>query len=336
MTASPRPTMADVAAAAGVSKALVSIVIRGAEGASEATRTKVLHAARELGYRPDTRARLLRSSRTHLLGVVFNVTEPYHAELVELLYEAAEAAGYGITLSATGPRRSEQKAIESLLDLGAEALILIAPAVPAAGLAQLPLPVVSMLRPVRGTAAGSVSSDEVAGIRLALEHLRGLGHSRITHIDGGSAVGSAARRRAYLAYMKDIGLAHLAAVVSGGLTEADGSRAARKLLDGAHLEGAAELPTAVVVFNDRCALGVLDVFGRSGRRVPQDVSVVGYDNSRLARLGHINLTSIGQNGPALAAAAVRVAAARLDGGAVEHEVVTPYLEAGGSTAAPAR
>lgn len=335
MAASPRPTMADVAAAAGVSKALVSIVIRGAVGASPATRERVLNTARELGYRPDTRARLLRSTRSRLLGVVFNVTEPYHAELVELLYEAGEAAGYGVTLSAAGPRRSEQRAVESLLDLGAEALVLIAPSTPPAGLAQLPLPVISMLRPVRDDAAGSVSSDEDAGIRLAMDHLRGLGHSRIAHIDGGSAVGSAARRQSYLSHMADTGLAAGASVFTGGTTEADGSRAARELLDAAGRPGGAARPSAVVVFNDRCALGVLDVLGKAGLSVPKDISVVGYDNSRLARLEHINLTSIGQNGPELAAAAVRAAAARLGGGAAEHLLVPPFLEIGGTTAAPA-
>ncbi|MHA7306033.1 substrate-binding domain-containing protein [Arthrobacter sp. TMN-49] len=94
-------------------------------------------------------------------------------------------------------------------------------------------------------------------------------------------------------------------------------------------------PSAKVVFNDRCALGVLDVLGKAGVSVPQDISVVGYDNSRLARLEHINLTSIGQNGPELATAAVHAATARLGGGAAEHLLVPPFLEIGGTTAAPA-
>lgn len=332
MAATPRPTMADVAAAAGVSRALVSIVIRGAAGASEATRARVLQAAADLGYRRDTRARLLRSSRTAMLGVVFNVTEPYHAELVELLYEAAEQAGYGITLSATGPRRSEQRAVESLLDLGAEALIMVSPGMPEEALAALELPVVSLLRPLSGGTIESVSTDEAAGISLAMDHLKSLGHCRIAHIDGGSAVGSAARRQAYLEFMELQGWGRFAVVVPGGSGEAEGSRAARQLIGGT-LRLGAEQPTAVVVFNDRCALGVLDVFGKTGHRVPEDISVVGYDNSRLARLEHINLTSIGQDGAQLAHRAVHAAISRIDGGPVLHEVVAPYLEPGGSTAA---
>jgi DNA-binding LacI/PurR family transcriptional regulator len=340
-----RPTMADVAAAAGVSRALVSIVIRGSEGASDATRQHVLQVARDLGYRPDTRARLLRSSRTRLIGVVFNVTEPYHAELVELLYEAAAAEKYAITLSAAGPRRGEREAFESLLDLGVEAAIIIAPSSPAAELAALPVPAVSMLRTLGGGAMSSVSTDEAAGIRLALDHLRGLGHRRIAHLDGGTAVGSAARRDAYLAWMADAG--EPALVLPGGPLESDGSTAAAALLEamgrpapgsaqaghGGTATGAPGAPTAVVVFNDRSALGALDTFRRAGLNVPAELSVVGYDNSRMARLEHINLTSIGQDGPALAAAAVRSAAARISGAAPEDVVIPPWLEPGGTTAA---
>ncbi|MCQ9165730.1 MULTISPECIES: LacI family DNA-binding transcriptional regulator [unclassified Arthrobacter] len=349
MTAAPRPTMADVAAAAGVSRALVSIVIRGAAGASESTRARVLDVARDLGYRPDTRARLLRSSRTRLLGVVFNVTEPFHAELVELLYVAGGARGYAVTLSATGPRRSEQKAMESLLDLGVEAAIVISPATPAARLAGTPVPVVAMLDAPGGPRAGVVSSvhtDEAAGIRLAIRHLRGLGHRHIAHLDGGEAVGSAARRLAYAQAMAAEGVPPL--IFHGGPLESDGSRAARELLaamgaragtghdtrEGTAKGRAAGAPTAVVVFNDRSALGALDTFRTAGLDVPGGLSVVGYDNSRMARLEHINLTSIGQDGQALAEAAVAAAVDRIAGGPVREAVVSPWLEPGGTTAAP--
>ncbi|MGA7204089.1 MAG: LacI family DNA-binding transcriptional regulator [Specibacter sp.] len=339
MTTAPRPTMADVAAAAGVSRALVSIVIRGAAGASASTRAHVLEVAQQLGYRPDTRARLLRSSRTRLLGVVFNVTEPFHAELVELLYAAGEALGYALTLSATGSRRGEQTAMESLLDLGVEAIIVIAPTTPAEKLAGAPVPIVAMLDSPSGPGAQAVSSvrtDEAAGIRLAIDHLRRLGHRHIAHIDGGTAVGSAARRQAYEQAMAEAG--ESPRIFDGGPLEYDGSRAAGKLLaarDAPVGTGpAAGAPTAVVVFNDRSALGALDTFRTAGVDVPVHMSVVGYDNSRMARLEHINLTSIGQDGPALAAAAVAAAAGRIGGGPVGDTVIAPWLELGGTTAAP--
>jgi LacI family transcriptional regulator len=90
-----------------------------------------------------------------------------------------------------------------------------------------------------------------------------------------------------------------------------------------------------VIFNDRSALGALDTFRAAGLRVPGGLSVVGYDNSRMARLEHINLTTIGQDGAELAAAAVRSAAARIGGGPGQDVVVAPSLVRGGTTAAPA-
>ena len=90
-----RPTLADVAARAGVSTALVSIVMRGVKGASTDTRERVMQAARDIGYRPDSRARLLRSSHSRLIGVLFGLRHPFHTDLVEGIYAAAEPAGYG-------------------------------------------------------------------------------------------------------------------------------------------------------------------------------------------------------------------------------------------------
>lgn len=101
-----RTTLADVAAEAGVSVALVSIVMRGAPGAGAATRERVREVAHRLGYQPDSRARLLRSGRSRLLGVVFDVRHPFHFDLLTGLYAAAERAGYQLTLSAVTARRS--------------------------------------------------------------------------------------------------------------------------------------------------------------------------------------------------------------------------------------
>src|SRR5919112_4729230 len=113
--ASRRPTLADVAARAGVSVPLVSIVMRDAPGASDATRERVRRAAEELGYRPDTRAQLLRRSRSRLLGVVFGVQHAFHGDLVSGLYAAAERVGYELALSAVTPGRDERRAVATLL-----------------------------------------------------------------------------------------------------------------------------------------------------------------------------------------------------------------------------
>src|SRR3954470_13866998 len=110
-----RPTLADVAARAGVSTALASIVLRDVPGASAAARERVRRVAEELGYRPDSRARLLRSSRSRLIGVVFAVQQAFHGDLVSGLYAAADAADYELALSAVTPSRNERQAAASLL-----------------------------------------------------------------------------------------------------------------------------------------------------------------------------------------------------------------------------
>jgi DNA-binding LacI/PurR family transcriptional regulator len=100
-----RPTMADIARHVGVSRPLVSIVLRGAEGASEATRERVLNAAAELGYRPDSLAQGLRSNRTRHLGVLFALRRPFEVELVEQMFPIVEQLGYHLLLGATTQTR---------------------------------------------------------------------------------------------------------------------------------------------------------------------------------------------------------------------------------------
>lgn len=313
-----RPTLMDVAQAAGVSRALVSIVMRGAPGAAESTRQKVLEAAQELGYRPDSRARLLRSSRTRLLGLSFFSANAFHAEIVDAAYAAATSRGYELALSAVASSRPESRAIESLLDFGSAALILISPTLSAEELAGYAgqVPVVSLLRDDVGDPVDSVSSDDHAGIRMAVDHLTGLGHRRIVHIDGGTAVSAEPRRAAFRAEMDRLGLP--ARIVPGGSTEEDGL--------GAVLSLHADFPSAVIAFNDRCALGVVEGLRADGLKVPDDVSVLGYDDSQFARLSYLQLSSVSQDAPLLSAAAVDRAVDRIEGTqAPAHVVKTPHL-----------
>jgi DNA-binding LacI/PurR family transcriptional regulator len=324
-----RPTLADVAARAGVSTALVSIVMRDAPGASTATRDRVRRAAAEIGYRPDSRARLLRSSRSRLLGVVFGVQADFHGDLVSGLYAAADRVGYELALSAVTPGRDEQRAVGSLLQDRCEALVLLGPQSPTAALADLAtrLPVVVVARPVRSSAVDVVRTADDEGARLAVEHLLALGHRDVVHVDGGRAPGAAERRRGYREALRAHGLdAH---VLPGGPTEEDGAAAARRLLSG-------PLPGAVTVFNDRCALGLLDVLRRAGRTVPGDVSVVGYDDSRIARLSSVDLTSVAQDVEQLTTLAVGRALERLDSTPVRQRelVVPPRLVVRTTTAPP--
>lgn len=324
-----RPTLADVAERAGVSRALVSIVMREAPGASDATRLRVRRAADEIGYRPDQRARMLRSQRVNLLGVVFTAGQEFHAGLVDGVYLAAKSRGYDVLLSCVTPHHDEREAVRTLLDDRCEALVLIGSELPVRELSGLDanLPVVVMARKVRGVDA--VRTDDVAAAELAVSHLAALGHSAITFLDGGRAPGAAERRKGFR--KAAAALEVTAQTVDGGSTEREGATAAAGMI-----AARSSLPTAVIAFNDRCALGFIDVAIRAGVPIPHDISVVGFDNSPLAGLAHVDLTTIGQDSARLAELAVARAVERIDTPAdtVVDAVSEPRLVVRGSTAPP--
>lgn len=325
--------MEDVAARAGVSRALVSIVFRAAPGASEATRKRVLEAARELDYRPDTRASRLGRSRTRTLGVVFSVAHTFHGDLLESLYVEAESAGYELVLSAVTRERSQDDAVGTLLAERCEGLLLLGSDHSRTQLAALAerVPVVSVLRPVTAPGVDVVRTDDADGMRQVVEHLVELGHDRIALLDGGRAAGAAQRRAGFRAAARRLVPGAEESLIAGGLTEEDGAGAAY-----AYLELGEPRPTAVAAFNDRCALGFIDVVRQAGLRVPEDVSVVGFDDIRQAAYAHVGLTTVRQDARQLGAGALERLAAHLDAGETDTRevVIPPTLVARHSTSAP--
>jgi DNA-binding LacI/PurR family transcriptional regulator len=326
-----RPTLEDVAAQAGVSRSLVSIVMRGAYGASPETRQRVLQAAQELGYRPDARARLLALSRSRTLGAVFSVQFGFHIELLDGLYAAAERAGYELILSGLTAHRDERRAMETLLDFRCEAAILLSETSHSVLAGRLPVVVVGWEVDSEDVDVVRISDED--GMRQAVEHLSSLRHRTIVHVDGGSSPVAVARRDAYRAAMRARGLTRHARVVPGGHTQAEGVSAAKLLL------GDGVLPTAVVAFNDDAAAGVVETLAGAGVDVPCAVSVIGYDDTPLARLPFFNLTSVRQDTSRLASLAVERAVARVEGRPVAgRQDVLPaeLIVRGSTTTAPAR
>jgi DNA-binding LacI/PurR family transcriptional regulator len=327
-----RPTMSDVAARVGVSQALVSLVFRNQPGASPLTRQRVFQAAEELGYRPDTAAQLLRRTRSRQLGVLFTMRHPFDVGIVEALYPAARKHGYSLVLSAMVAARDERQAVEDLLGLRSEAIIIIGAEssprhlVTAAG----HTPLIEINPCTRAAGVDVVRIANGKGIRQAVDHLTALGHRAIAHIDGGTMPAADERRRGYRAAMRRHGLAEHIRVLPGDYTEESGARAARALLTHG------ELPTAVIAGNDRCAHGLLTTFLRAGLTVPTDVSIVGFDDSQLARLSFIDLTSVRQDAAEVADLAVQAAAERLDDGRTADRdiVLSPILAVRGSTGPP--
>ncbi|HEY2240337.1 MAG TPA: LacI family DNA-binding transcriptional regulator [Streptosporangiaceae bacterium] len=324
-----RPRLSDVAARAGVSAGLVSLVLRHQPGPSEQTRARVLEAARELGYRADRTASLLARRRSQHLGVVMDVRNTFHAELVAEMDAAATRRGYDLVLSTLTPTRDERTATENLLDFRCEGLILIGPEDRAGWLTSLgqELPVVAVGRRLKSDSLDVVRAADDLGVAQAVAHLAGLGHRDIAFVDGGRGTIASDRRRGYRQAMRGHGLAEQTRIIPGDHTEEAGIRAAPELLN--------RHATAVVASNDRCAVGLLDRLARLGTEVPASMSVVGYDDSMLARLGHVDLTTVSQDAPGQAEEAITLLAERLDDGRAEpREIVLPPRLVLRSTTAP--
>ena len=325
--------MSDVARRAGVSRALVSIVFRDVPGASERTRERVRTAAAELGYAPDRRARSLSRRRTQVLGVAFALGHEFHADLLAGLYRSAAVHDQELALSGSTADRDESEAVADLLALRCDAVLLLGPG---SGLSEDALTALAATVPtvVVARATGSplvdvVRTDDVAGAALAAEHLLALGHTRLVHVDGGTAAGADERRQGFRVSVERAGL-HPADSERGGLTEDDGAAAAERLL------ARADRPTGVAVFNDQSAAGLMDVLQQAGLRWPQDLSVVGYDDSPLARSRWARLTTVRQDVDALAGLAVRRAVERVDDPDLpsRQDLVAPSLVVRSSTGPP--
>ncbi|HET9142350.1 LacI family DNA-binding transcriptional regulator [Actinophytocola sp.] len=284
-----QPTMEDVAARAGVSRALVSLVMRGSPKVSEHRRAAVLRAADELGYSPHAMARSLASRTSHFLGVmVSDLHNAFWAEIVDGLDACARDQGFELVIN-TGGRRAgrERQALASLLSFRPAGIALLGPVVPATAIAvagaQAPLVLVS--RSCRLSTVDTVNDDGQIGSGLAVDHLVSLGHTDIVHIDGGGGSQAAPRRTGYLAAMRRHGLNPR--VIRSEYTDTAGAKAIREILDD-------HIPTAIVAANDFNAIGAISALEEAGLRVPADVSVVGYDNTNLAALRHVSLTTVDQ------------------------------------------
>jgi DNA-binding LacI/PurR family transcriptional regulator len=330
-----RPTMADVATRAGVSRTLVSFILDGKPGASAETRRRVLAVADEIGYQPDSAARLLARGRSRTLGVLMDVSQLFQSELVTGIYPAAEGLGYEVLLSANLPDRAESVPVDALLSHRCGGLILLGPTSDVKYLGALAnrVPVVVVGRRLGASSVdnlATVRTDDTKGMRQAVNYLVELGHRDIHHVDGGTDPGSADRRRAYRAAMRSHGLSEHAKVIPGAHNEEAGAAAARTML------AEPMLPTAVLAGNDRCALGLLDVFSRAGVQVPEELSLIGYDDSRLSDNPRIDLTTVHQDSAGIARHSVALAVEMLEseGTGSADVVLEPKLVVRGTTGPP--
>jgi DNA-binding LacI/PurR family transcriptional regulator len=304
------PTQEDVAKRAKVSRALVSLVMRGEPNVSEQRRRRVLRAAEELGYRPNAYARSLASKRLSTIGVLINdVTNPYFGAVYSSLASAADRAGFDL-LVAPGTRSAAKEAplIRTLLEHRVAGLALMSPMMSTKELRTLTAswPTVLIGRDASLPDVDVVTTDERQAVGLVLDHLTGLGHRDVVQITGGANRSAKDRAKAYRAVMRERGLEPHE--VAGAFSHDAGQAAARKILE------MSPLPTAVIAANDLVAVGAMGVFESSGLRVPEDMSVVGYDDSQIARLDLVRLTSISQGVDQFGSAAMELLVDRIKDG----------------------
>lgn len=321
-----RPTIRDIAAEAGVSKGLVSLILNGEPGPGAETSARVLDIAKRLGYRTNRTARLLARRRTRLLGVTTVPSHPYYGEMVEEIQKTAEGRGYELVLGAVPRSGDERSAIETLVGYRCEALVLLGTELPARELGRLigDIPTVSIGRALRLSKVDVVRIDEDAAMKLLIDHLRSSGHHHIAHVDGGGGYTAAQRRRAFQAAMRRHDLDPI--VVKGGQAVSHGMTA------GATLDLSAGV-TAIVAFNDNCAFGTIDYLDRAGVVVPDEMAVTGFDDTVWAQLQRFDLTTISQSPTDQARTAVDTATDRIDGQRPRHRdiVIPPRLVIRSST-----
>ena len=288
------PVMSDVARLAGVSHQTVSRVLNDHASVRAQTRSRVMEAIAELGYRPNPIARALATRGFRSVGVVTNDTVAHGPSSTLLGIErAARERGWGLTIAAprTASRSAMLDAIEVVLDQGPGGLLVIAPddrvaeALPA-GLADLP--VVWVAGPESGTALPTVRVDQAAGGRMATEHLLGLGHRTVWHVTGpGDRDEARSRLAGWAGALAAVG-APAPPPLEGDWSPGSGYRTGRRLAERDDV-------TAVFAANDEMAVGVLRALTEAGRRVPQDVSVVGFDDLPVAGYTIPPLTTVRQD-----------------------------------------
>lgn len=334
-----RPTISDVAAHAGVSKGLVSFALNDRPGVSADTRGRILAAAEELGWRPSVRARSLSVDRSFALGLVIGrsteviAADPFFHAFIAGVESEFSRSGQVLVLAAATPGREEAETYRSLAaDKRVDGVILSdlrvaderVPLVEELGLAA-----VTLGRPDRPSPFPSVSVDDGAGIRTAVDHLVALGHRRIAHVAGPDTMLHGHRRTvAFETAMHEVGLDD-PIVVPTDFSASEGARATRDLLERS------DRPTAIVYSNDHMAIAGLAIARRAGIAVPEELSITGFDNTELADHVFPSLTSVATDAATWGAVAARTLLASIAGHApADVELDAPRLVVRESTAAP--
>ena len=308
-----RVTIVDVARHANVSTTAVSKVLRNAYGASPAMRAKVQQAIEELGYRPNAAARGLRG-QTFTIGVMLpDIRNPFFPEILDGLTDTLRDTDYHVMLSPSCDNEKDEATItNAMIDRGMDGLILIAPVLPRPHLERLAatVPTVVIGRHGHSPNHDTVTDDDTTGAAHVVNHLADLGNRHIAHIEHRETdptrlaeMPNAIRAEGYRQAMRARGLE--IDIVSTAYTQEGGYRGAQKIL------ARPRRPTAIFAGADIAAMGVLTALTEAGLSVPDDISLAGYDNTTVAALGPVSLTSVDQAGHQIGANAARLLLERI-------------------------
>ena len=334
-----RPTIADIAQRAGVSKGAVSYALNGQPGVSEATRQRILAIAEEIGFNPNSAARALSGSTANAIGLALCRPartlgiEPFFMELISGVEAELSARSYALTLQMVADPDAEiavyrrwwgERRVDGVLvcDLRLDDRRVRA-------LEELQLPAVVIGGPGHTGGLASVWSDDAAALVETVEYLVALGHRRIARVGGlPDLLHTQIRTDAFNGVCRRVGLEQ-ATTVPSDYTGEEGARATRRLLSSTGR------PTAVIYDNDVMAVAGLAVAQEMGLAVPGDLSIVAWDDSPLCQLVHPPLTALGRDIPAYGAHAAQQLLARVAGRSIGgYQDETAHLTPRGSTGAP--
>jgi DNA-binding LacI/PurR family transcriptional regulator len=328
-----RPVMADVARVAGVSHQTVSRVLNDHPNVSPATRAEVLAAIRSLGYRPNAAARTLVTGRTHVLGVISFDTTLYGPASMLYGIERAAHPGYSVAIASLPAldRHSMEEAVDRFLGQGVEGIIVIAPQTSAVAALSAIAADMPLLAVGCGTRAAlpSVAIDNAVGAARATSYLLELGHPTVHHLAGpDSWLDARERVEGWLRALRSAGAPEPAML--------RGDWSARSGYEIGHRLAAMPEVTAVFCANDHMALGLLRALAEHSRRVPAEVSVVGFDDIPEAGFLMPPLTTVRQDFGELGTRAVRMLIDQIAGAAASHATkpVEPELIVRASSAPP--
>jgi DNA-binding LacI/PurR family transcriptional regulator len=323
-----RVTISDIAARAGVSKGAVSFALNDRPGLSEATRQRILAIANELGWYPHRAARALSVARANACGLVLArpaktlAFEPFFTELLAGVESELSARSVALAIRLAENVEEElavyrrwwaERRVDGVLVVD---LRIGDPRV--AELARLGLPAVIVGQPLEGADLPAVWHDEASPVVDAVRHLAELGHTRIARVAGVQRfVHTAARSAAFRRAARSLSVR--AQVVATDFTPESGARATRRLL------AAPDPPTAILYDSDLLAVSGLGVVQQLGLSVPEDLSIVAWDDSLLCQVVHPPLTAVTRDIPAYGAAAARRLCSLIEDGAVA-DVETPRGE----------